>query len=302
MKVQRSRRSKRSHAGFTLIELLTVIAITGALVALLLPAIQQVREQARTTQCRNNLRNLGHAFQLFHDTHEIYPRNTIRPRGTTLVDNEPPGNLWNWHSGTYETWNREILVYIEQGQARVQDAVPLFGCPSDPRGISYTVPDYGFTWYVGVYPNPAKFNQGVIVDDADLKSKFTVSVRDIVDGTSQTLLLAERPPSTDGQFGWWDSRCCPEDNLSPIVGIRKPFSSGSSGRCPDPAYYGVDRYENRCAFNRIWSYHRGGANFCLADGSVRMLSYELAQQLSGPTTLLEALASRAGGEPGLNTD
>ena len=296
MKASHFHRVSTLRAGFTLIELLVVIAIIGILVALLLPAVHQVRERARNIECRNNIRNLGHAAHLFHETYGFFPRNTVRPRGITRVDGEPQGNLWHWDSGSYETWHREILGYIEKYNVRVQDAVPLFGCPADPRGTNYTVPEYGFTWYVGVYPNPGRFNEGVIVDDSDLPSKFTVSMRDVLDGTSQTLMIAERPPSADGQFGWWDSRCCTEDNLSPVVGNRNPFSSGSSGNCPNPAYYGPDRYENRCAFNRIWSYHRGGANFCLADGSVRMMSYDLARQQLGSTTILEALASRAGTE------
>lgn len=77
----------------------------------------------------------------FHETYSDFPRNTIRPRGTTLVDGELPGNLWDWNTGIYETWNQEITPLIEQPRACVQDAIPIFGCPSDPR-----VPDCEFTW------------------------------------------------------------------------------------------------------------------------------------------------------------
>ncbi len=273
-----------------------VIAICSILMALLLPAVQAAREQARLVQCRNHLRNLALACHTFHDTHLMFPRNTVRPRGTTQIDAEPAGNLWNWHSGTYETWHREILEFVEQKNVRVQDVVPIFGCPSDPRGPNYRVPDYGFTWYVGVYSNPGSFNNGVIVDDSDLKSKFTVAMRDVTDGASYTILMTERPPAADGNFGWWDSRCCAEDNLSPAVGNDKPFSSGRNGRCPNPGYYGPGDYRDRCAFNRLWSNHRAGSNFGMADGSVRMIAYDVGRSPSGTTTLLEALSSRAGSE------
>ncbi|MCA8994851.1 MAG: DUF1559 domain-containing protein [Planctomycetaceae bacterium] len=283
--------------GFTLIELVIVIAVTAILLALMLPAIQYARESARTTQCKNKLRQLGIGFHSFEEMHKVFPRNTVRPRGTTQIDAEPEGSLWHWHSGTYESWCREILPFVEVPVARVQDAVPILGCPSDPRGTNYTVPDYGFTWYVGVYSNPDEFNNGIIVDDSDLRTKFTVSVDRVTDGMSTTILLAERPPSEDGHKGWWDSRCCHEDTMSPIVGERRPYSSGRHGqRCPDTAYYGQDDYRNRCAFNRIWSYHRGGGLFCMGDGSVRMINYEVAEQSIGSETILEALASRNGNE------
>lgn len=294
-KVTRTREPS-PRAGFTIIELLVVIAVISILLALILPAVQQVRMQADLMKCRNNMRNLGLACQNFHETFKFFPRNTVRPRGTTQIDSEPEGNLWNWHSGTYETWHREIMPFIEQYNVRVQDAVPLLGCPLDPRGTNYTVPGYGFTWYVGVYSNPTTLNNGVIVDDSDLKTRFTVAMRDITDGTSNTIMIAERPPSADGDLGWWDSRCCTEDNISPTVGNRKPFSSGKNGKCADPSYYGPGDYQDRCAFNRIWSNHRAGGFFCLADGSVRMLSYDIGKVPAGTVTLMEALASRGNGE------
>jgi len=280
----------------TLIELLTVIAIIGVLSALILPAVQQSRNAARSAQCRNNLHNLGLACLTFHDTYQFFPRNTIRPRGTTAIDSEPAGNLWNWHSGTYESWNRELLPFIAKAGARVQDAIPILGCPSDPRGPAYTVPDYGFTWYVGVYSNPNTVNNGIIIDDSDLKDKLTIHVSLVLDGASNTILLAERPPSADGGSGWWDSRCCIEDSISPAKGSNRPFSSGLKGRCPSPAIYKQGDVRDNCSFNAIGSCHVGGGNFCMADGSVRTISYQAGNQHVGTTSLMEALASRNGSE------
>ncbi len=285
-----------ARPGFTLLELLVVIAIIGLLLAIILPAVQMARASARNLQCRNNLRNLGLAFHTFHDTHQFFPRNTVRPRGTSPVDGEPPGSLWNWHKGTYETWNREIMSHIEQPGAREQDAILLLGCPSDPRGPTYRIPTYGFTWYVGVYSNPYTENNGIVIDDSKLKTSFTVSISMVTDGTTNTILLGERPPPDDTKWGWWDSRCCIEDTISPAKGDRHIFSHGVYGKCPDPAYYDRGDVRDDCAFHALWSNHQAGGNFCMGDGSVRTITYESGTTSIGKSTLLEILASRSGPE------
>jgi hypothetical protein len=279
-----------------LIELLVVIAIIAVLIALLVPAVQKVRDLAAITHCRNNLHELGLACHNFHDSYRFFPRNTVRPRGTTPVNGEPPGNLSNWNSGTFESWLRELTPYIEQPYARVQDSIFMLGCPSDPRGADYQIPAYGFTWYVGVSSNPNTQNNGIIVDDSRLNGRFFVTMTSVTDGTSNTVMIAERPPPADGQWGWWDSACCIEDGISPIQGNRNKYSSSINGNCPDPAVYRQGDVLDNCFFNALWSCHTQGGNFCMGDVSVRTIAYDVGNQPLGGFTLLEALASRNGGE------
>lgn len=290
------RQSINLRAGFTIIEVLIVVAIMAVLMAIIIPAVQAAREASRNVECKNKLRNVGLACLAFHDSHGFYPRNTIRPRGTTQINGEPPGNLWVWSSGSFESWCRQIMPLIDQPDAIAQDAIVLIGCPSDPRGPDYKIPTYGFTWYVGVFSNRETESNGIITDDSELDNAFTVSISSVKDGTSNTIMLGERSPPADGQWGWWDSRCCLEDTVTAVVGDRYSYSNGVFGSCPDPAYYRPADARDNCSFNSLSSFHSGGGNFCMGDGSVRAIAYHAARTKCGSTTLLEALASRSGKE------
>jgi len=131
----------RSRAGFTLIELLVVIAIIAVLIALLLPAVQQAREAARRTQCKNNLKQIGLACHNFHDVYGNFPPG--------LTDDDTD----NWSWGTY------ILPYIEQGPlyqigttARVGAATADFG--------AFLTHKPGRHKYINNRVNIDDFNQG----------------------------------------------------------------------------------------------------------------------------------------------
>ena len=137
----------RGRRGFTLIELLVVIAIIAILIALLLPAVQQAREAARRSQCKNNLKQLGLALHNYHDTFQVFPFGMINPTNGDLPGSpRPPTDNTGWYP--------MILPYIEQGAlynafmeeqqnsartgaiywSRKESIVTMMMCPSDPAG------------------------------------------------------------------------------------------------------------------------------------------------------------------------
>lgn len=146
-------RSKRKARGFTLIELLVVIAIIAILISLLLPAVQQAREAARRTQCRNNLKQMGLALHNYHDVYGRFPM-------PAWFHSTFPATAG--HGGLVSTtvWSLSILPYMDQANvynaydsslsawdannlAAVQTVISGYLCPSSPRAgnsISYTIP------------------------------------------------------------------------------------------------------------------------------------------------------------------
>jgi prepilin-type N-terminal cleavage/methylation domain-containing protein len=214
----------RRRSGFTLIELLVVIAIIGVLIALLLPAVQKVREAANRTECLNNLKQIGLALHNYHDTHKTLPFG----KGPNFVASRPG-------SAAYARWSvhSQILPYIEQdnlyrsidftfppetpgmggvipfmpafqnpnreNSAACRSVVKTFVCPSDGTEVSVT------DW-PGV--NNYYANQSTWLCDLSEKQRSTVApaemptgvfyflskvrLTDITDGTSNTALFSEK--------------------------------------------------------------------------------------------------------------
>ena len=128
--------------GFTLIELLVVIAIIAVLIALLLPAVQQAREAARRTQCRNNLHQLGLAMHNYHDTHGcLPPLNVGRHQDTGgCHQNRPPSTGWGVlilpfldETALYNAVNMEQAVYLDVNTTVSQSVLSQYNCPSEVR-------------------------------------------------------------------------------------------------------------------------------------------------------------------------
>lgn len=142
----------RSRQAFTLIELLVVIAIIGVLVALLLPAVQQAREAARRSQCRNNLKQLGLACHNYHDAFNQFPLNWYNGNNTTVGDSTNP----NYNNGSW-SWVVMALPYIDQA--------PLYNRISTYFGTANAPPPYtgmGYKTSLGGVPSPREMAKTVI--------------------------------------------------------------------------------------------------------------------------------------------
>jgi prepilin-type N-terminal cleavage/methylation domain-containing protein/prepilin-type processing-associated H-X9-DG protein len=139
----------RTRRGFTLIELLVVIAIIAILIALLLPAVQQAREAARRTECKNNLHNMGLAFHNYHDTFNTFPKPAIIGLTVSSGLNVVGGASWGTmllpyldQAPVYNIYNANLGPINPANVPATKTIIPLFICPSSIRTnlVQYTIP------------------------------------------------------------------------------------------------------------------------------------------------------------------
>ena len=337
MRIQRWRR------GFTLIELLVVIAIIAILIALLLPAVQQAREAARRSTCKNGLKQLGIALHNYHDVYTVFPALRTGP-STVATSNQI----------TY-SWQYSLLPYIEQpalfALAKTGPAapwndpsvfstkLPVLLCPSDPNAS------------ISGGDNPAGCSYRACIGDSLLNNNTLTNTRglfanlkcygfrDMIDGSSNTLALGEGAIGQN-QGGTWPQKL--GSVAAGLPGLTTPSAcqasistgvyTGTKGTWAPGGRWG-DGYTYFSSFNTVLppnsascasttndhnsytlispsSYHTGGIQVVLGDGSARFISenintgnsYTVAEPATGYSGqslfgVWGALGTKSGGEP-----
>lgn len=318
---QQSALNCRARRGFTLIELLVVIAIIAVLIALLLPAVQQAREAARRTQCKNHLKQFGLAMHNYHDVHGTLP--------PSILETDINRDGTNEHQGHW-AWGAFILPFIEQGNLSSQMGVgtrtplqavdllaitlPIMRCPSDDGDVSVHPDRLGSGGTIADLGKPARSNYAVVHRGAFTSSTVTgtlgmfgrnvaFGLRDITDGTSNTFIIGERDSARDHKAACFYA-------ISKGANVHDN-SVGGPGNNPfeQRGYFGVwgvgtvplnSIVPHGSANSGFSSRHTGGVHFALADGSVRFVSENIHQVQTAANTgrgLLQRLLERADGLP-----
>jgi prepilin-type N-terminal cleavage/methylation domain-containing protein len=285
----------KCRRGFTLIELLVVIAVIAILIALLLPAVQQAREAARRTQCKNNLKQLALALHNYHDTYGKFPPGNITKwGGDQAICNGGNGGMVTNADGR-SPWTVLILPYIDEtprynnfnfsgsfdgltpdnagspATNRAQQLIPCtkFQCPSDPNAKSslpnndyYGVMggDLGSTTYCIATTSPTNGNAPIhMFWNGILYNNSSVGIRDITDGTTNTFLLGETINAvydpTSIFTPTWASSARTQSGTSFLLNL-----AGAQNPINSTTYDA-----RSCSFS---SRHTGGAHFAIADGSI----------------------------------
>ena len=289
--------------GFTLIELLVVITIIGVLLGLLIPAVQSAREAARRTSCTNNLKQIGVALQSFHAQNGRFP---------------PAAPLHERESDASVSWRVMILPFMEE-QPIYQEIAPLpdggakswgpqlwainlYICPSAPPPVNNgtALVEAHYAAVAGAYRGDDRIDLedsfcGDIYTNGIFYPDSRTSIAEITDGTSHTLAVGERLYNF---LDWmtvatYEGKPPTEICTEAAKNVRFPINA-------DQNVYGYYKYDFRAPagaprtmlLNDLFfaSQHPGGAQFCLADGSVQFLSETIN------FTLFQDLATKDGEE------
>jgi prepilin-type N-terminal cleavage/methylation domain-containing protein/prepilin-type processing-associated H-X9-DG protein len=297
------RRPRSSPAAFTLIELLVVIAIIAILIGLLVPAVQKVREAAARAQCQNNLKQIGLGLHNFENVYKGFPpcrvnnppanvkghmQHTWAPYLLPYIEQGPLASKYNFDVNFDDTTNTATGT---TNSVVIQTDIPLFLCPSAPgdRKQQGTTPNLGVTDYspatsvtlstfitVTLPPSPTDGSLRGMLGQNVYRKVFYVR-----DGLSNTMAFGEdagrpqtwefglrvapdhppQPPGKRASIGGWAQ----PSNVLNITGTM-PGIAAPTNDFPGPCAVNCSNGED------IYSFHPGGANILMGDGSVRFLA------------------------------
>jgi prepilin-type N-terminal cleavage/methylation domain-containing protein len=310
-----------SRRAFTLIELLVVIAVIGILIALLLPAVQKVREAANRTQCVNNMKQLGLALHTYHGSFQAFPIGDIADRKynwrVALLPYLEQDNLYKSLnlSGSFDDFGSGYAGAnsVLNGLVVKTYACPSSNLPTNPSfgsplgaassaagqvhayiGISGATPDpagrtAGVTCVTTIYANMVMANSGMLV------ANEAIRIPDCIDGTSNTIIVGEQSGAVgtldlrNGYTGGWsgaayDGMCCGDTGGPYLTGLASWCPTGSGAFNVYPIGITVVAAQNNSktapgiasftysANTILNSFHPGGINVLISDGSVRFTS------------------------------
>ncbi|MBI2478946.1 MAG: DUF1559 domain-containing protein [Planctomycetia bacterium] len=287
--------SRSVRRGFTLVELLVVIAIIGILVALLLPAVQSAREAARRMSCSNQLKQISLATHNYHDTYKKFPWAVIEDNDFISGGPANPGSTWTpghiqvlpfleadamaqlWDSSEPRNSTNDADGDGWTNALLQQEIIPTYLCPSMvmPNGLLGTEnrapcsylwsagdADVALLHYAASYSVPEPRYNGAIVpfknESGGVNGRGNTSMRDIIDGTSNTFLMGE----TD-----FMPRGVPSTYYGGV------WAYGYLGYSWGTSFHPLNKHDwTTSVYGAFRSQHPGGAQFALADGSVRFVA------------------------------
>lgn len=298
------RRFASRRSGFTLIELLVVIAIIAVLIALLLPAVQQAREAARRSQCKNNLKQIALALHNYHESFSVLPPGVVNPGVQTLaglpytsdcanqcrntpftllllpnLDQTPLYNQINFSVAMGSAQRSGTGPSVHQGALFASASVPVFQCPSDVKYQDpYTLAgtgSYGITngrrssyWFPGrtrLEDRGVTFEGEALTTRAMFGINGAATLTDVKDGTSNTMMLCETPFRKNVvQYGPFWTSWNYTSGIEFISQLPNNKSGCGGGSAGCPTAWGSG------------SAHIGGLHIAKADGSIAFISENTA--------------------------